>query len=60
MGVPTLTVLMPARHRPAKLPTPPWEEQMRGSVYAVARGPLSGSMDPAPATGRQDPGEPLG
>ena len=60
MGVPTLTVLMPTRHRPAKLSTPLWEEQTHGSVYAAARGPLAGCMDPASVTGLRDPGEPLG
>ena len=55
-----LTVLMPTRHRPAKLSTPLWEEQTHGSVYAAARGPLAGCMDPASVTGLQDPGEPLG
>ena len=55
-----ITVSMPARHRPAKLPTPTWEEQMRGSVYAVARGPLEGCMDPASVTGRRHTGKPLG
>ena len=29
-------------------------------MYAAARGPLAGCMDPASVTGLQDPGEPLG
>jgi hypothetical protein len=33
---------------------------MRGSVYAVARGPLEGCMDPASVTGRRHTGKPLG
>ena len=33
---------------------------MRGSVYAVARGPLEGCMVPASVTGRRHTGKPLG
>ena len=33
---------------------------MRGSVYALARGPLAGCMDPASVTGRRHTGKPLG
>ena len=29
-------------------------------MYAAARGPLAGCMDPASVTGLRDPGEPLG